>query len=53
MIKDKEYFIFAQSLKFNNAEIKFNLNKIVSIKESHIKGIFLIINHIKNSTIFI
>lgn len=36
MKKDRENFTSANSLKFNNAQIKLDPNGIVLIKESHI-----------------
>lgn len=45
MTKDREHFIFTQSLKFNNAQIKFDSNSILLTIKTHIDSIFLIKDH--------
>lgn len=47
--KNKKYFILAQPLKFNRAQIKLDSNSIILIKKNHVNGIFLLINHNTNS----
>lgn len=49
MIKNKKHLIFIYFLKFIGIQIKLNLNKIILIKESHIKGIFLVIDYVVDS----
>lgn len=48
--KDKEYLTLTHPLKFNDTQIKLDLNKIVLVKESYIKEILLFTNHVVEST---
>ena len=50
MTKDREHFISTHSLKFNGAQIKFDLNGIVLTKKSHIGDIFPITDYVADST---
>ena len=50
MTKDREYLTPAHSLKFNGAQIKLDLNSIVLTKKVYVGGIFLITDHIADST---
>lgn len=50
--KNKEYPTSTYFLKFNNAQIKLNSNRIILIKKCHIREIFLIIDHITDFTSF-
>ena len=45
MTKNRKYLIFAQTLKFNGAQIKLNSNSIILIKKSHISYIFLVTDY--------
>lgn len=46
IIKDKKYLFSTYSLKFNDIQIKLNLNRIVLTKKKYIRGIFLVIDHV-------
>ncbi len=50
MIKNREYLIPIQPIKFNGVEIKIDSNGIVLIKKSHIGGILPVIDHDTDST---
>lgn len=50
--KDKEYPTSTHFLKFNNIQIKLNLNKIILIKNCYIKDILLIIDYVIDFTSF-
>ena len=52
MTKNRKHLTFIHSLKFNDAQIKLNLNKIVLIKESYVGGILPVIDYITDSTNF-
>ena len=47
--KDKKHLTPTHSLKFNRAQIKLDLNRIVITKKSHVRGILLITDHIADS----
>lgn len=46
--KNWKHLIFLQSVKFNEAQIKLNLEEIVLTKKSYISNIFLVTNHNRN-----
>lgn len=50
MIENTENLSLADLLKFNDALIKLNLNKIVVIKESHIGDILTLTDHVASDT---
>lgn len=50
--KNWKHLFFSQSLKFNEAQIKFNSKRIVLIKKSYINGIFLVTNYDSDFTNF-
>lgn len=50
MTKDREHLTSAHPLKFNDAQIKLDLNGIVLTKKSHVGGILLVTDHIIDST---
>lgn len=50
--KERKHFTFLYYLKFNDAQIKFESNRIVPIKKSHVKRIFLVTDYIINYTSF-
>ena len=50
MTKDREYLISAHLLKFKGTQMKLNSNGIVLIKKSYVERIFLVTNHVANST---
>lgn len=50
MTKHYKYLTFAQSIKFNKTQIKFDKDDIVLIKKSYINDIFLVIDHNIDST---
>lgn len=50
MTKDREHLTPTYFLKFNNAQIKLNLNGIVLTKKSYAGRILLIIDHVADST---
>lgn len=50
MTKNRKYLTPAHPLQFNGAQIKLDSKSIVLTKKSHIRGIFLITNHVAHST---
>lgn len=52
MRKNREHLNFIYPLKFHNAQIKLDSNKIILIKKSHIGVIFPVIDHVRNSNCF-
>lgn len=52
IFKNREHLILTYPLKFNDTQIKLNLNRMILTKKIHIKEIFLIIDHVTDFTSF-
>ena len=50
MTKNREYLTPAHLLRFNDAQIRLDLDRTVLIKESHIRGILQIRDNVADST---